>query len=135
MRWEVLLPSDNLMGHPRARCSTHLASRSGLREAMTSRFKEKIKSEVSWSQFGSKKNEGTRNAKFVMRTLAERAIEMQKNLYVIFIDYEKAFDRVKHQEIMNDLQQVDLDDKDLRLLKKSILGTVAAISLEGELSD
>ena len=25
--------------------------------------------------------------------VAERSIEMQKNLYVIFIDYEKAFDK------------------------------------------
>ena len=37
-RFEALLPSDSLMGHPWARCSTHLASRSGLRETMTSRW-------------------------------------------------------------------------------------------------
>jgi len=37
-RFEALLPSDSLMGHPWARCSTHLASRSGLCEAMTSRW-------------------------------------------------------------------------------------------------
>ena len=32
------LPANSLMGHFWARCSTHLASRSGLREAMTSRW-------------------------------------------------------------------------------------------------
>ncbi|XP_069992487.1 uncharacterized protein [Penaeus vannamei] len=81
------------------------------------------------------KNKGMRIAIFVMKTLAETAMEMQKNLYVIFIDYEEAIDRVKHQEIMNDLQQLDLENKDLRLLKKQYWEQVAAVSLEGELSD
>ncbi|XP_047489095.1 uncharacterized protein LOC125039300 [Penaeus chinensis] len=63
------------------------------------RLKKKIQSEVSWSQFGFKKNKGTRNAIFVMRILAETAIEMQKNLYVILIDYEKAFDRMVNSVI------------------------------------
>ena len=48
------------------------------------RMKKKIYAEVSWSQFGFKKKKGTRSAVFVMRTLAERSIEMQKNLHVVF---------------------------------------------------
>ncbi|XP_037789291.1 uncharacterized protein LOC119584690 [Penaeus monodon] len=55
-------------------------------------IKKKIYAKVSWSQFGFRKEKGTRNAIFVIRILAERSIEMQKNLYVAFIDYEKAFE-------------------------------------------
>ena len=75
------------------------------------RIKKKIYAEVSWSQFGFRKNEGTRNALPVMRTLAERSIEMQRNLYAVFIDYEKGFDRVKYHEIMKDLKQIGADQK------------------------
>ena len=64
---------------------------------------------------GFRKN--NRNAVFVMRILAERSIEMQKNLYAVFIDYEKAFDRVKHHESMKDLEQIGVDQKDRRFLK------------------
>ena len=41
---------------------------------------------------------GTRNAIFVLRLMAERAIEMQKDLCVCFIDYAKAFDKVRHKK-------------------------------------
>ena len=66
--------------------------------------------------------------------LAERAIEMQKNLFFIFTDYEKAFDRVKHHEIMKDLEQMDIDRKGKRLLETLYWEQIAAISLNGEIS-
>ena len=81
---------------------------------LMNRIKNKTYAEVSWSQFGFRKNKGTRNAVFVMRTIAEKSIEMQRNLYAVFIDYEKAFDRVKYQEIMKDLEQIGVDQKDRR---------------------
>jgi len=98
------------------------------------RIKKKIYAEVSWSQFGFRKEKGTRNAIFVMRMLAERSIEMQ-NLYVAFIDYEKAFDRVKHHEIMKDLEQIGVDKKDRRLLETLYWEQIAAISIDGDLSE
>ena len=65
---------------------------------------------------------GTRNAIFFIRMLSERSIEMQKDLYFCFIDYTKAFDRVQHQKLFEDLEDLNLDGKDLRLLQ-SLLGT------------
>ena len=48
-----------------------------------------------------------------MRCLAERSIQHQQD----FIDYEKAFDKVKHSEIMKDLEHFGVDGKDLQILK------------------
>ena len=81
------------------------------------RIKKQICAEVSWSQFGFRKNKGTRNVIFAVKKLAKRSIEMQKNLYVVFIDYEKAFYRVKHYEIMKDQEQIGVGQKDGRLLE------------------
>ena len=59
---------------------------------------------------------GTRNAIFMLRMLSERAIEMQREVYVCFIDYTKAFDRVRHEELMDFLQDLDIDGKSIRLI-------------------
>ena len=70
-----------------------------------------------------------------MRMLAERSIEMQKNLYIVFIDYEKAFDRVKHHEIMKDLEQIGIDQKDRRVIENLYWEQMAAISIDGDLNE
>ena len=41
----------------------------------------------------------------------EKAIEKQKDLCICFIDYVIAFDRVKHQELIKVLEQIDTDEK------------------------
>ena len=45
--------------------------------------------------------QSTRNAIFTLSMLAERCIEMQKDLYLCFIDYSKAFDKVRHEKLFN----------------------------------
>ena len=65
-----------------------------------------------------------------MRTLAERSIKVQRNIFTAFIDYEKAFDRVKHKEIINDLKSLHIDDKDLRLLQNLYWEQLANISIK-----
>ena len=42
---------------------------------------------------------------------------MQKDLYVCFVDYTKAFDKVQHEELFHLLEGIDLDGKDLRVLR------------------
>ena len=47
----------------------------------------------------------------------ERAIEVQKDLYLCFIDYTKAFDRVKHSDLFDILLRHNCDGKDLGVIK------------------
>ena len=84
---------------------------------------------------GFRKNKGTRNAVCVIRTLAERSIEIQRNFYAVVIDYEKAFNRVKHHEIMKDLEQIGVDQKDRRLLETLYWEQIVAVSIDGDLSE
>jgi hypothetical protein len=79
-------------------------------------------------------DKGTRNAIFILRMLGERAIEMQQDLYLCFIDYQKAFDNVKHDELFEVLEEVDLDGKDIRLLRNLYWKQKATIKIDGELS-
>ena len=45
-------------------------------------------------------DKGTRDAIFNLRVLCERAIEVQKRVYILFLDYEKSFDRVNHTKLV-----------------------------------
>ena len=38
----------------------------------------------------------------------ERAVEKQKDLFMCFVDFENAFDRVKHGLIVERLRELDL---------------------------
>ena len=64
------------------------------------RIRDRSLSEISNVQYGYMADTGKRNAIFVLRKVVERAIEKQKDVYVCFIDYSKAFNTVKHQQLM-----------------------------------
>ena len=72
----------------------------------------RMRGEIAWEQYGFMPGKGTANAIFVMRNLMERMIEKQKDVYMCFIDYEKAFDRVRHGELMKILEEVGLDARE-----------------------
>jgi len=98
------------------------------------RTRGKIRQEMGKEQCGFMEDTGTRNAIFMLRRLAERAIEMQRNLFVCFIDYTKAFDKVQHEELMKDLEGLDLDGKDLRLIRNLYWEQTACMKVDNKLS-
>src|SRR5688572_4494982 len=65
------------------------------------RMRNKIRPEIDKTQFGFMNDTGTRNAIFILRNICERAIEVNKDLYLCFIDFNKAFDNVRHSKLLN----------------------------------
>ena len=49
--------------------------------------------------------------------LGERAAEIKRGLYVCFLYYINAFDKVRHEEIIEMLQNLDIDGKDIQLIR------------------
>ncbi|GFR85983.1 RNA-directed DNA polymerase from mobile element jockey-like [Elysia marginata] len=68
------------------------------------RIRNKVYKEISDNQCGFIEGKGTANAIYILRQIIERTLEVNKDLYVCFIDYTKAFDRVRHEEIITFLQ-------------------------------
>ncbi|KAG1708451.1 DNA polymerase zeta catalytic subunit [Nymphon striatum] len=83
------------------------------------RLRNKIRPEIAEEQFGFMPDKGTRNAIFVLRMLSERAIEHQNRLYLCFIDYTKAFDKVQHEKLIVMLQDIGFQLHDTMLSKDS----------------
>ena len=59
--------------------------------------------------------------------LIEKCIAKQRDLYICFIDYVKAFDCVRHDKLISMSNQLEIDGKDLRLKR--------SVRLHGELGD
>ena len=59
----------------------------------------------------------TREGIFSLRILSERALQMQKDVYVCFVDFEKAFDRIYHNKLVDILSKVGIDEADIRLIE------------------
>ena len=79
-------------------------------------MKRKLNDENGQEQFGFQTNKGTRDAIFCFNILAQKQMEVQKDLYTCFIDYAKAFDRVKHAEMIEALTRTGIDGKDIRII-------------------
>ena len=62
------------------------------------------------------KDAGTRNAIFTLRMICKRSTEMQKDIYLCFIDYTKTFDKMEHVQLLDMLQVLDIDGKEICLL-------------------
>ena len=99
------------------------------------RLRSRIQPEIGREQFGFVEDAATRDAIFVLRVITERAVEMQKDIYMCFIDYANAFDKVRHQELFEDLDKLDLYRKDVHLLSTLYWNQTAYIQRDGEYSE
>ena len=106
-----------------------------LLRVLMNRIRKSLRPEISRTQFGFVPDKGTRNAIFTLSMLMERCIEVQRDLYICFIDYSKAFDKVRHDELFNILEELDIDGKDLRIIKNLYWKQKAAVRIEGECSE
>ena len=84
---------------------------------LMNRTRNKILPEISETQFGFMTDKGTRNAIFSLRTLVDRAIEVQNDLHLCVIDYSKAFDKVKLSDLFDISLRHNCDRKDLRVIR------------------
>ena len=88
-----------------------------LLKVILKRNKHKIESVISETQSGFMAGKGTREGIYNLRTIIERYIKCGKNIYLCFIDYEKAFDRVKHAKIIECMENLDIDVKDISFIR------------------
>ncbi|GFN91009.1 endonuclease-reverse transcriptase [Plakobranchus ocellatus] len=105
-----------------------------LQKIIMLRIRIKIKPEIAEEQCGFIEDKGTSNAIYILRTLIERALEAQKDIYPCFIDYTKAFDRVRHDEIITQLKQLNIDGKDSRIITTMYWEQTAAMRIENKTS-
>ena len=56
------------------------------------RISKELDRQLRQEQTGLRKGQGTTEQIYILRNTIEQAAEWRSNLYVLFVDYEKAFD-------------------------------------------
>ncbi|CAF1369208.1 unnamed protein product [Adineta steineri] len=99
------------------------------------RMKNKMTPEIAKEQYGFMPDKGTRNAIFILRMIIERSIEVKHDIYLCFLDYTKVFDKVKHDSLFQILEKLDIDGKDLRLIRNLYWEQKAAMKVNNDTSE
>ena len=98
------------------------------------RTRNKTRLEIAQEQCGFVEGKGIANAIYILRTVIERSIEVQQDLYLCFIDFTKAFDTVKHEKLIQMLQDLNVDGKGLKIIRNMYWKQTAAIKINNEIS-
>ena len=84
---------------------------------LQARLQQYVNHELPDVQAGFRKGRGTRDQIDNILWIIEKAREFQKNIYVCFIDYAKAFDCVDHNKLENSERDGNTRPPDLPLEK------------------
>ena len=87
-----------------------------------------VNQEVPDDQAGSRKGRGTRDQIANICWILEKAMEFQKNIYLCFINYAKAFDCVDHNKLWKALKDMGIPDHLTCLLRNLYVGQEATVS-------
>ena len=91
------------------------------------RLQNYVNQELPDVQAGFRKGRGTRDQIAKLHWIIEKAREFQKNIYLCFIDYAKAFNCVDHNKLWKALKEMGIPDHITRLLRNLYAGQEATV--------
>ncbi|KAI5746584.1 hypothetical protein M8J77_005190 [Diaphorina citri] len=77
----------------------------------------RMETNISEEQFGFMPGRSTTDAIFALRQLLEKHLEKEKSLSMVFIDLEKAYDRVPREEIWRCLREKGTPEKYVSIVR------------------
>lgn len=99
------------------------------------RIYKKLEEDMSSTQFGFRAGLGTREALFASSVLFQRCLDMNQDVFACYIDFEKAFDKVKHDKLHQILASKNIDLEDARIINNLYWGQRANTKVEDELTE
>ena len=110
-------------------CHKRLYARDTTQHPKSSKFP--LPQRIVWPQVSIlprfRKGKGTRNQIASIHWIIEKAGEFQKNIYLCFIDYAKAFDCVDHNKLWKIFQEMRIADHFPCLLRNLYAGQEATV--------
>ena len=94
---------------------------------LQARLQQYVNHELPDVQAGARKGRGTRGQITNIHWIIEKAREFQKNIYICFIDYAKAFDCVDHNKLWKILKEMGIPDHLTCILRNLYAGQEATV--------
>ena len=91
-------------------------------KSLQARLQQYVNRELSDVQAGFRKSRGIRDQIANICWIIKKAREFQKNIYLWFIDYAKAFDFVDHNKLWKILQEMGIPEHLTCLLRNLYAG-------------
>ena len=92
---------------------------------LQARLQQYVNREIQDVRTGLRKGRGNRDQIANIRWIMEKAREFQKNIYLCFVDYAKAFDCVDHNKQWKILREMGIPDHLTWLLRNLYTGQKA----------
>lgn len=99
------------------------------------RIYKRCEANIKDTQFGFRGGMGTREALFGIRVLVQNCRDVHKDVFLCFVDYEKAFDKVQHEKLISILRKTDLDERDIRCIQNLYWQQKADVRTNGYTTD
>ena len=99
------------------------------------RIRLTIENDISDTQSGFMTGKGTGEGIFNIRTIIEKYLDVNKDIYICFIDYEKAFDQLNHDKMVKILRETTIEKQIINLIINLYWSQEAFIRSEKGLSD
>ena len=106
-----------------------------LLKIINSRLQSRADMFIGNTQFGFRKGCGTREAIGVMRTICERSLEHGNEVFICFVDFEKAFDRINWVKMLEILKKIGVDWRDRRLIMNLYMNQKTVVKIQQEFSE
>ncbi|KAI5752582.1 hypothetical protein M8J77_018365 [Diaphorina citri] len=99
------------------------------------RIYQKLEENISDTQFGFRNGFGTREALFAYKVMMQRCMDVNQNVYACFIDYNKAFDKVRHGQLIEILKRKQIDSRDIRIIANLYFNQNASVLIQSKLTE
>lgn len=104
-------------------------------KVILNRLKDKIDATLRRQQAGFRAGRSCIDHIATLRIIIEQINELQQSFYLLFVDYEKAFDRLRHEYIWAALARKGVPDKLINLIKAQYEGFLCRVLHDGNLSE
>ena len=92
------------------------------------RLRKRVK--IDEMQFGFSPGKGTTDAIFIIRQVQEKFLAKRKDLWMAFVDLEKAFDRVPREVLWWSLRRLGADEWMVKVIKALYEGATTAVKFQ-----
>ena len=106
-----------------------------LLRVILNRLKHQASEIISEEQAGFMSGRSTAEQIFNLRMIIEKYQEHQQELYHVFIDFKKAFDRVWHQALWATMHKFNIDQNLIALIQELYNHATSSVYLDGDIGE